>query len=221
MERILLSWSGGKDSALALEALRASGAWEVASLLTTVARSTQRISMHGVSRALLERQARALGLPLEVIELPTPCPGEEYAECMSNALLAWRERGVRHVACGDLFLADLRAWREHNLATIGMKGVFPLWGRDTRALTSDFVARGYRAILCCVDTRKLPADFAGRALDRALLDELPAGVDPAGENGEYHSFVHGGPLFASDLRIELGERVERDGFAWRELLEAR
>jgi uncharacterized protein (TIGR00290 family) len=213
---LALSWSGGKDSALALQALRAQGA-EPAVLLTTVTEGYERISMHGVRRTLLGAQARAAGLPLVEIRIPPVCGNDVYEERMSEAF-AGPLRGVDAVAFGDLFLEDVRGYREERLAGIERKALFPLWGRDTAALARAFVADGFEARLACVDPRALDASFAGRAYDVRLLDELPEGVDPCGENGEFHTFVHAGPVFDHGLDVEPGEIVERDGFVFCDLL---
>jgi uncharacterized protein (TIGR00290 family) len=207
---VVLSWSGGKDSAMALHALRQDSSVEVVSLLTTVASEYRRISHHGVRVELLERQAAAAELPLHIIELPTSATNDLYEAAMERAMRHFLERGVRHVAFGDIFLEDLRRYRERNLAQVGMEALFPLWGTDTRALMERFLALGFQATLVCVDGQKLSRDFAGRALDASLLMDLPAGVDPCGENGEYHSFVHAGPIFEEPLSIQAGEVVTRD-----------
>jgi uncharacterized protein (TIGR00290 family) len=216
-DKVLVSWSGGKDSALALHDVRA--AWEVAALLTTVTEEYDRISMHGVRTALLRQQAAALGLPLEVMLIPPGCPNDEYERRMRAALQRHAAAGVTGVVCGDLFLEDIRRYREERLFTAGLRGLFPLWGRDTRALAERFLDLGFRAVLCCVDTQALPAEFAGREYDAALLAALPVGVDPCGENGEFHTFVYDGPDFARPVAWRPGELVVRDGrFAFRDLL---
>ncbi len=218
-ERLVMSWSGGKDGALALHELVEGGAYHIEGLLTTLtAGEPERIQMHGQRRELLERQARALGIPLITVVLPPSPSNGAYAEAMSGTLLPLRRAGLRHIGFGDVHLADLRAWREHNLISLGMKGVFPLWRRDSRALVEKAVAVGIRAVICCVDPERLPPSFLGRELTEQLLAELPEGVDPCGENGEFHTFVHAGPGFASPVAYRLGERFERDGFAFQDLL---
>jgi uncharacterized protein (TIGR00290 family) len=212
---LALSWSGGKDSALALLALRDEGI-EPSALLTTVTEGYERISMHGVRRKLLEAQARATGVPLVEIRIPPACPNDVYEERLRVAFDG-PLRDVDSVVFGDLFLEDIRAYREERLAQIGRTGVFPLWRRDTAALGRSFVAAGFEARLVCVDPRTLASSFAGRAYDERLLDELPASVDPCGENGEFHTFVHAGPVFDDALEIECGEVVERDGFVFCDL----
>ena len=208
---VLLSWSGGKDSALALHALRADPRYAVVGLLTTVAEEFERVSHHGVRTELLECQAAAAGLPLRVVRLP---PGEvgmdHYAALMADAMARCRAEGIGHVAFGDLFLAELRAYRERNLALAGMQGLFPLWGSDTAALLGRFDALGFEARLSCVDGRVLGREFAGRALNAALAAEFPPGVDPCGEHGEYHSFVTAGPVFSRPVPVAVGTVVERD-----------
>jgi uncharacterized protein (TIGR00290 family) len=176
-----------------------------------------RVSMHGVRRTLLERQAAATGLPSIQIEIPSPCPNEVYEAAMTRALASARADGVTHVVFGDLFLADLRAWREERLAQVGMTGVFPLWLRDTAALAKQMIADGMRAIVTCVDPRKLDRSFAGRTWDASFLADLPPEVDPCGENGEFHTFVSAGPMFAAPLPVTPGEVVERDGFVFADL----
>jgi uncharacterized protein (TIGR00290 family) len=208
-----MSWSGGKDSALALWELLRSPAWEVVGLLTSLADTYRRISHHGVREQLLDEQAAAIGLPLDKLWLTLrdgPCTNEVYERLMGEKLAEYVARGVRHVAHGDLFLADLRAYRERNLARLGMTGLFPIWGRDTRQLVEEFEDAGFRAVLCCVEGSKLDASFVGRQLDRTLLADLPSGVDPAGENGEYHSFVYDGPIFQRPVALESGETVTHD-----------
>jgi uncharacterized protein (TIGR00290 family) len=210
---VVLAWSGGKDSTLALEALRADPRYRVVALLTTVTREFDRISMHGVRRAVLEAQVRALGLPLIEASIPAGSSNADYESAFAGALRTAQHQwpGVRHIGFGDLFLTDVRAYREALLGSIGWIGVFPLWGKDTTALARHFVDAGYRAILTCVDTTQLSPEFAGREFDSALLAELPGSVDPCGERGEFHTCVYAGPLFAGPLPLVLGERVRRDG----------
>lgn len=210
---ILLSWSGGKDATLALERLRADPRYRVAGLLTTVTADYERISMHGVRRSILQRQVAGLGLPSYVAEIPAAAGNEAYEAAFAQALADARrdEPALDTVAFGDLFLADVRAYREAQLARLGWHGLFPLWGEDTAQLARHFVARGYRAILCCVDTTQLAAEFCGRDYDAALLDELPPTVDPCGENGEFHTCVQAGPPWAEPIALVRGERVLRDG----------
>jgi len=214
--RVALGWSGGKDSALALQALRARGI-EPEALLTTVTEGYERISMHGVRRELLAAQARGVGVPLVEVRIPPSCPNEVYEARMEEALSRPPLDGVDAFAFGDLFLEDVRAYRERRLAAAGRTALFPLWDEDTAALARRFVADGFRARIVCVDPRRLDGSFAGRPFDVALLDALPAGVDPCGENGEFHTFVHDGPVFAEPVPVEGGGAVERDGFVFYEL----
>ncbi len=219
---VLVAWSGGKDSALALREILLDGRYRVAALLTTVTGAYERISMHGVRRTLLERQAASLGLPLEQVVISPGATNEEYEGNMGATLVALRDRvpGLDTVVFGDLFLADIRAYRERMLARIGMRGLFPLWLRDTRALAHQFVRLGYRAVLVCVDADQLAAEFAGREFDAELLRDLPAAVDPCGENGEFHTFVYAGPGFRQDVRHERGPVVLRDRrFVYCDLVE--
>ncbi len=215
---VLFTWSGGKDSALALYEL---GVGRVAALLTTVTADYGRISMHGVREVLLERQAEALGLPLEKVFLSTRSSHEEYQARMAAALAGWNERGVQRVAFGDLFLEDVRRYREENLGRAGLEALFPLWGRETAALARRFIALGFRAVVTCVDSHSLGAEFAGRKFDARFLAGLPAGVDPCGERGEFHTFVWDGPLFRRPVAHRLGEVVLREGrFYYCDLLPA-
>ena len=217
-EGVLFCWSGGKDSAMALHALRAAGNCRVAALLTTITDEYDRISMHGVRRVLLERQAESLALPLHPVLIPPQCVNATYEERMKQALEEHFARGVRRVAFGDIFLEDLRAYRERNLAMVGMQAIFPIWKRDTRELAREFVQQGFRAIAVCVDPRVLDASFAGRELDASFFSDLPARVDPCGENGEFHTFVFDGPIFKAPIACRLGDKVLRDGFCFADLL---
>jgi uncharacterized protein (TIGR00290 family) len=208
-EKAIFCWSGGKDSALCLDKILAAGEYEVVCLLTTLNERFQRISMHGVRRELLEKQAEAIGLPLEKIFVSDRSSNDEYEEKMRAFLLEYKARGVERVIFGDIFLEDLRRWREANLAKVGMTGVFPLWKRDTRVLVEEFIALGFGSVVCCVNDAYLDETFLGRKIDHDFLRALPPGVDPCGENGEYHSFSYVGPIFRQDLRIEMGEKVYR------------
>lgn len=220
---VVFSWSGGKDSALALHALLEDPAWEVVALLTTVAEEYRRVSHHGVREEMLERQAESIGLPLDKLYLPkgsVPCTNSEFEALVGNKLATYWNHGVCHVGHGDIFLADLRAYRERNLAKLGMTGLFPLWLRDTRELMQDFVRLGFRAILCCVDGARLDGSFVGRELDMSLVADLPASVDPCGENGEYHSFVYDGPIFRWPVALERGITLCRDNRHYIDLVPA-
>jgi uncharacterized protein (TIGR00290 family) len=213
-----LAWSSGKDSAWALHTVRQEHEFDVVALLTTVNRTHKRVAMHAVRESLLELQAEATGLPLIKVPIPSPCSNEIYEQGMSEAMAKARVEGVLHVIFGDLFLADIRAYRETQLAKCGMTPVFPLWKRETRQLAEDMLAGGLSAYLTCVDPRQLDRRFAGRRFDRELLAELPASVDPCGENGEFHTFANAGPMFRSEIAVEVGEIVERDGFVFADLL---
>jgi len=217
-EDVLFCWSGGKDSAMALHALQSGQDHRVTALLTTVTEGYDRISMHGVRRALLERQAESLGLPLHAVSIPPQCNNATYEQRMKEELERHFARGVRRVAFGDIFLEDLRAYREKNLALVGMRAVFPIWKRDTRELAREFVRLGFRAIAVCVDPRVLNASFAGRELDASFFADLPPGVDACGENGEFHTFVFDGPVFEKPIPVRVGEKVMRDGFCFCDLL---
>jgi len=213
-----VSWSSGKDSALALHHARRDPEVEVVGLLTTVNAAFDRVAMHGVRRALLEAQASALGLPLHVVELPWPCTNEVYEQRMAAAVDVALEAGVEVMVFGDLFLEDVRGYRERTLEGTGVRPLFPLWERPTSAVASELLALGVSAVVSCVDTSQAPAALAGRRYDRALLDELPPGVDPCGENGEFHTVVLDGPEFSEAIRVAIGETVERDGFVFTDVI---
>lgn len=219
--RTLLSWSSGKDSAWALHVLRQRGEVDVVGLVTTLNETHDRVAMHAVRRELLEAQARAAGLPLWIVQIPFPCSNEQYEAAMATLVERARGDGVTHMAFGDLFLEDVRAYRESRLASSGIEPLFPLWGLPTGELARDMVRAGLVAHLTCVDPQKLPTAFVGRTFDERLLAELPASVDPCGENGEFHSFVSRGPMLDRPLAVECGETVERDGFAFCDLILAR
>lgn len=216
--RVLLSWSSGKDSAWALKALREDPANEVVGLLTSVSEAYGRVTMHGTRPEIVAAQAHAAGLPLVRVMLPTPCPNAAYEAVMRDAVRAAVARGVTHIAFGDLFLEDVRQYRTRQLAGSGIDPLFPLWQLPTDRLARQLVDAGLETILVCVDLAKLPAEFAGRTFDHALLDGLPAGVDPCGERGEFHTCVVAGPMFNGRLDVRVGERVERDGFCFADLV---
>ncbi|HVB08424.1 MAG TPA: hypothetical protein VNF00_05695 [Candidatus Acidoferrales bacterium] len=216
-----LSWSSGKDSAWSLHVMRQRGDVEITALLTTINRTHDRVAMHAVRESLLDAQAAAAGLPLIKVPIPSPCPNEVYERAMAEAMAQASAEGVTHMIFGDLFLEDIRKYREENLAKCGMAPIFPLWGLDTRILAQEMLAAGLRAVLTCVDPKKLDASFAGRAFDEKLLADLPASVDPCGENGEFHTFAYAGPMFASPIPAEPGEIVARDGFVFADLLPSR
>jgi uncharacterized protein (TIGR00290 family) len=210
--KILLSWSSGKDSAWALQVLRRQDQYEIAGLVTTVNSAFDRVAMHSTRRALVEQQAEASGLPLQVVDLPWPCSNAEYERIMKTVCDQAVAQGITGFAFGDLFLADIRAYRERQLQGSGLKPIFPLWQMPTRELAREMIAAGLRAKLICVDPAKLAPEFVGRDFDEQLLADLPPGVDPCGENGEFHSFVYAGPMFDREIPVVAGERVQRDGF---------
>jgi uncharacterized protein (TIGR00290 family) len=218
-EPILFCWSGGKDSAMALHTLLQRSDVRIAALLTTVTEGYERISMHGVRRELLERQAQSIGLPLHEVRIPPQCVNPIYEARMEEALRMHFDQGVRRVAFGDIFLQDLRAYREKNLARIGMTALFPIWKRDTRELIRSFRANRFRAITVCVDPKVLDPSFAGRELNESFFCDLPPHADPCGENGEFHTFVFDGPIFHSPIPVRTGEIVNRDGFVFCDILE--
>ena len=211
---VVFTWSGGKESAMALYELRRTDGYEVSALLTTLTEDYDRISMHGVRRELLERQAESLGLPLEKVFIARNSSTEDYEARMKDTLERHQSRGVELVAFGDIFLQDLRQYREDNLAKLGMKAVFPLWGRDTTELAREFINVGFKAVVTCVDSNVLDRSFVGREFDEQFLSDLPSTVDPCGENGEFHSFVYDGPIFRNRILHEKGEKVLRNGRFW-------
>jgi uncharacterized protein (TIGR00290 family) len=216
--KIIVSWSSGKDSAWMLHMLRQEYGAEVAALLTTMNEAFDRVAMHAVRRTLLQAQADAAGLPLRAVDLPWPCSNEEYERRMGAAVRSLTAEGFTHVAFGDLFLEDVRRYREERLAGTGLTPLFPLWKtKSTAALADEMVAGGLRAYLTCVDPRQLDRSFAGRRFDAALLADLPATVDPCGENGEFHSFACAGPMFSRPIPVSAGEVVEREGFVFADL----
>ena len=216
----LLSWSSGKDSAWTLHTLRADQRYDVVGLVTTINQAADRVAMHAVRTELLRAQARAAGLPLWELAIPSPCSNEHYESVLREAIARAEREAIDCFAFGDLFLEDIRAYRERQLAATKLMPIFPLWGRDTHQLAREMIAGGLRARITCVDPRVLPASFAGREFDDALLDELPDNVDPCGERGEFHTFAYCGPMFASPLSIAGGMVVERDGFVFADLVPA-
>lgn len=220
MKRVLLSWSSGKDSAWTLHVLRQRSDCEVVGLLTTFNRGADRVAMHGVRRGLVEQQAAAAGLPLWSVPLPCPCPNEQYDSLMAETCAKAHTRGIDAIAFGDLFLEDVRAYRVARMAGTGLETLFPIWGIPTDTLAQEMIASDLRAILTCVDTRKLDGSFAGRYFDKGFLSGLPHGIDPCGENGEFHSFVYAGPIFSSEVAVTRGEVLIRDHFAFADLIPA-
>ncbi len=213
-----ISWSSGKDSAFALHEVRRLGLAHVVGALTTINEVYDRVAMHGVRGALLDRQIDALGLPAIKVPLPSPCSNEIYEARMAEVCAALKAQGIRHIVFGDLFLEDIRAYREKKLADVGMHGVFPLWKRDTRALAREMIASGLEAHLVCVDPKRLDRGFAGRAFDSDLLGELPDDVDPCGENGEFHTVVSAGPMLSERIPVSIGDVVEREGFVFADVI---
>jgi uncharacterized protein (TIGR00290 family) len=215
--KALIAWSSGKDSAWALHEVRCAGDYDVVGALTTVTETFQRVSMHGVRENILRAQHDAIALPSVIVPIPYPCPNEIYEARMASALAGARQRGVTHVIFGDLFLADVRAYREQKLAGTGITPLFPLWQRPTGKLAREMIDAGVETYLVCVDLKQLAKDFAGRRFDAALLAELPLTVDPCGEKGEFHSCVVAGPMFSRRIAVEVGATIERDGFAYTDL----
>jgi uncharacterized protein (TIGR00290 family) len=216
--KALIAWSSGKDSAWALHEVRRAGEYDVVGALTTVTETFQRVSMHGVREEILHAQHEAIGLPSVIVPIPYPCPNEIYEARMAAALDAAKRQGVTHVIFGDLFLEDVRAYREQKLAGTGIAPLFPLWQRPTDALARDMIAAGVETYLVCVDLKQLPKSFAGRRFDNSLLAELPTSADPCGEKGEFHSCVVAGPMLSRRIDVTVGETIERDGFAYTDLL---
>jgi len=217
MKRILLSWSSGKDSAWSLHLLRRHAEYEIAGLLTTFNQAANRVAMHAVRRELVEAQADAAGVPLWAVDLPRPCSNADYERIMKAQCEAAVAAGIEAVAFGDLFLTDIRAYREKQLESTALNPVFPVWGLPTRELATSMIQAGVRARLTCVDPRQLAPEFAGREFDQQLLADLPPGVDHCGENGEFHTFVYAGPMFDRAIPVESGEIVTRDGFVFADI----
>ncbi len=207
---ILMSWSGGKDSSMALYQIMLSGHYQVMALLTVLSQDYDRISHHGVRRSLLEQQASSIGLPLEEVFLTAKATNKEYEAKMRELLVRYKAQGVEAVVFGDIFLEDLRTYREERLSELGMKGIFPLWKNDTSQLVQRFLELGFKTILACIDPNKIDPSFAGRIIDDRFLADLPPDVDPCGENGEFHSFVYDGPIFKNAIEFQIGEVVQRD-----------
>jgi uncharacterized protein (TIGR00290 family) len=218
MPKAFVSWSSGKDSAFALHTARREGLADIVGVLTTVNEVYDRVAMHGVRSALLDRQIAALGLPAIKVPLPSPCSNEIYEARMAEACAQIKAQGVDHIVFGDLFLADIRAYREEKLAAVAMTPLFPLWKRDTATLARDMIASGLVTHIACLDPKKLDRRFAGRRFDETLLGELPETVDPCGENGEFHTAVSGGPMFAASIAVTVGETVEREGFVFTDII---
>jgi uncharacterized protein (TIGR00290 family) len=216
--KAFVSWSSGKDSAFALCEARRLGLAEIVGLVTTVNERFDRVAMHGVRSELLDRQIAALNLPAIKVLIPSPCTNEVYEARMADACAAIKAGGVHHLIFGDLFLEDIRAYRERILATLGMTPIFPLWGRNTRQLAGEMIGCGLVAHLVCLDPKQTPASFAGRRFDAALLQEIPGHIDPCGENGEFHTVVTEGPMFSAPIGVSIGQTVERDGFVFTDVI---
>ena len=216
--KALISWSSGKDCAFALHEVRRSGEFDVVGALTTVTETFERVSIHGVRQEILHAQLDAAGLPPRIVPIPYPCPNEVYEARMGEVVARAVQDGISHIIFGDLFLADIRAYREQKLDGTGITPVFPLWARPTLPLAQAMIASGLQAFIATVDLKKLPAEFAGRKFDAQLLADLPEGVDPCGENGEFHTCVVAAPVFSRKLAVTTGERVERDGYAYCDLV---
>ena len=217
MKRTLLSWSSGKDSAWSLHMLRQQNEFEIVGLLTTFNQEANRVAMHAVRRSLVEAQAKAVGIPLWEVDLPSPCSNADYECIMKKACESAVQAGIDHIAFGDLFLTDIRTYREKQLKNSGLQPIFPVWGMPTRDLAHSMIKSGVRAKLTCVDPKLLAPEFVGREFDERLLSDLPPKIDPCGENGEFHTFVYAGPMFQHDLSVEVGEIVSRDGFVFADL----
>jgi uncharacterized protein (TIGR00290 family) len=216
--KAFVSWSSGKDSAFALYEARRLGLAEIAGVLTTVNERYDRVAMHGVRSELLDRQIAALNVPAIKVLIPSPCTNDDYEARMGKACAAIKASGIHHVVFGDLFLEDIRAYRERTLAAIGMMPIFPLWGRNTGQLAVEMIDSGLVAHLVCIDPKRIAASFAGRRFDAALLKDMPANFDPCGENGEFHTVVTGGPMFSDPIRVSIGATVERDGFIFTDVI---
>ena len=216
--KAFMSWSSGKDSAFALYEAQRSGMADIVGVLTTVNEVYDRVAMHGVRSALLDRQIAALGLPCIKVPLPSPCPNEIYEARMTEAVAQIKAQGVRHMVFGDLYLEDIRAYREEKLSASGMEGIFPLWKRNTAALAGEMIDSGLVAHIVCLDPKRIDRKFAGRQFDRALLAELPPGIDPCGENGEFHTVVSAGPMFNKPIPITVGETAEREWFVFTDVM---
>lgn len=217
MKRTLLSWSSGKDSAWSLHLLRQQNEYEIVGLLTTFNQVANRVAMHAVRRSLVEAQAKAAGIPLWDVDLPWPCSNADYECIMKETCKAVAQTGIGYIAFGDLFLTDIRAYREKQLEDSGLQPIFPVWGMPTRELACSMIKSGVRAKLTCIDSKFLAPEFVGREFNEQLLSDLPPEIDPCGENGEFHTFVYAGPMFERDLPVELGEIVSRDRFVFADL----
>ncbi len=221
-KKVLLSWSGGKDSALSLFELNRLEAkqFEVTSLLTTITEGYDRISMHGVRKELLREQADSLGLRVEEIWIPEKATNEDYEAKLAEAIIKFKKLGVTYVVFGDLFLQDIREYREKLLQKLGVSSLFPIWGKDTSSLANFFIDSGFKAIVCCTNPKVLGLEYCGREFDKSFLAEIPRSVDPCGENGEFHTFVYDGPIFKEKINVKIEDVVTRDGFCFADILPA-
>jgi len=217
-KRTLLSWSSGKDSAWALQVLRRQSNIDIVGLFSTINQEYERVPMHAVRNELLQQQAESVGLPIQVIPIPNPCSHTEYENIMGEFIAQVKEQRIDCIAFGDLYLEDIRKYREEKLDNTGITPIFPLWGKDTEALSKEMVACGLRAIITCIDPRSMPPGFAGKEYNASFLEQIPAGVDPCGENGEFHSFAFDGPMFKRTVNLRVGETISRDGFIFTDLL---
>jgi len=218
MEKVVISWSGGKDSILTLQELQTSGSYEVVSLLTTITEGYNRISMHGVQTILLEHQAESLGISLHKVYIPKNANNESYEKSMIEALSIYPTRGVRTIAFGDVFLEDVREYRENLVAYTQLQSIYPVWKKDTTLLLKDFLHNGYKSVIVCIDTEKLHESYLGTTIEETFIDSLPEAVDPCGENGEFHTFVYDGPGFKHPVRFTKGDIEKRDRFSFCDLL---
>ena len=216
--KVIVSWSSGKDSAMALYKIVKSNEFEILAILTTVSDMFRRVSMHGVREELLDQQANSIGIAVEKVRIPYPCPNEVYEQKMVELLRNYESKGVSHVVFGDLFLEDIRRYREDKLAEVGFTPIFPLWKENTKELAKTIIRVGFKAVVTCVDPKKLDPKFAGRYFDEMFLNEIPANVDACGENGEFHTFVFDGPIFRNRIEMTVGDRVFRDGFQFVDLV---
>lgn len=216
-DRVIISWSGGKDSALALQKLQAEGKYQIAGFITTCTEGFRRISMHGVRCSMLNRQCRAIGIPVQKVFIPKNCDNSTYESIMRDALASWKAKGVNTVAFGDLFLTEIRDYRNRLVSSMGMKAIYPIWGRDTAEMAKQFLSLGFQATIVCADKRKLSIDSAGKRYDASFLESLPESVDPCGENGEFHTFVHDGPIFNEPLKCKKASVIHRDHWYYADL----
>jgi uncharacterized protein (TIGR00290 family) len=218
LEHIVHSWSGGKDSSLALYELMKNKKWHVQYLLTTITKDYDRVSMHGIRRELMIKQAESIGIKLDVALIPKNSTNAEYEKAMEEKLISYKSKGITRVSFGDIFLEDIRQYRESRLKELNMNCIFPIWGRDTKELSKQIISLGFKAVVCTVDPRKVPKQFVGRQYDEDFLESLPEGVDPCGEHGEFHTFVYDGPIFNKPIKIQVKDSVLRDSFYFSDII---